>query len=73
MKSDNWPTIEEYFHKALELPVGSRLDFITQEFADQPDIQQAIISLLKHTNETQALSQIVGKATNSVSDSQQHS
>lgn len=71
MKSDNWPTIEEYFHKALELPIGSRLEFITQEFADEPDIQQAIISLLKHTNETQALSQIVGKATNSVFDSQQ--
>ncbi|MEP1448239.1 MAG: serine/threonine-protein kinase [Paraglaciecola sp.] len=71
MKSDNWPTIEEYFHKALELPIDSRLEFITQEFANEPDIQQAIISLLKHTQETQALGQIVGKVTHSVFDSQQ--
>ncbi|MBU3002317.1 serine/threonine-protein kinase [Paraglaciecola arctica] len=71
MNNDNWPTIEEYFHKALELPVDSRFEFITQEFADEPDIQQAIISLLKHTQETQAISHIVGKATHSIFDSQQ--
>jgi serine/threonine-protein kinase len=71
LKNVNWPTIEEYFHKALELPIDSRLEFISQEFSDQPDIQQAIISLLKHTHETQALNQIVGKVTHRVLDSQQ--
>jgi serine/threonine-protein kinase len=71
LKNDNWPTIEEYFHKALELPIDSRFEFITQKFADQPEIQQAIISLLKHTHETQALNQIVGKVAHSVFDSQQ--
>jgi len=71
MNNNNLPIIEEYFHKALELPAESRLEFITSTFPDQDDIQQAIISLLKHADETKALGKIVEGVTQDVFDASQ--
>ncbi|MBL4629929.1 MAG: serine/threonine protein kinase, partial [Paraglaciecola sp.] len=71
MNNEDFPIIEQYFHKALALPMESRFEFITQNLPDQPEIQKAIISLLQHTQETQLLKQIVGKVTHSVFDTQQ--
>lgn len=68
MNNNDLPIIEEYFHKALELPVGTRREFITQSFPDQIVIQQAILDLLEHTDETKALGKIVDDLTQSVFD-----
>lgn len=71
MIDNNFSIIEKYFHKALALPLDARFEFITQSLPDQPEIQKAVISLLQHTQETQLLKQIAGKATHSVFDDQQ--
>lgn len=71
MNNDNFSIIELYFHKALALPMDARFAFISQSLPDQPEIQKAVVSLLQHTQETQLLEQVVGKATHSVFDQQQ--
>ncbi|WP_342805695.1 serine/threonine-protein kinase [Alteromonas sp. M12] len=71
MDNNDLPIIEEYFHKALELPAETRRDFITQTFPDQIDIQQAIMGLLEHADETQGLGKIVQSATQNVFDAEQ--
>ncbi|MEP4890909.1 MAG: protein kinase [Aliiglaciecola sp.] len=71
MNNNDLPIIEEYFHKALELPAHTRREFITQTFEDQVDIQQAIISLLEHADETKGLDKIVEIATHDVLDTDQ--
>ncbi len=69
MDTIEWQQIETYFHKALELPVSQRNAFIGEQFANQPQVRDAILRMLEHAENTASLNAIVEQAASSVVDS----
>jgi len=70
MQSRDWQTIEQYFHEALDLAPQSRVAFITDKFAEQREIRDAILSLLSHVDSTQVFNSIVEQAAHGVLDTE---